>query len=1167
MASTLDLASEALAQAAGLVDSVADDARAAAQLLAVLGWAPPPGAAPLVFGRLDLAGLLAALDGLTEARSRGADAAEQALAAGRVAVALAGLFDAIDATARGFQATPDYLAATNIVDEFLPRLGSVIAIQALGARLPLALPLGLLLGVFELRAMPADAAHFQVEHVRQTVHWDRIGTLFSDPASLPREVYGWGTPAFDAHALIANLSLLFDGFAVASRVRRLPRPAEELLAGRPVPEADSAPAQQLLFSLDKGLGDDPLDVGLSLFPLRPTQPGGSDGGLGLAPYAFGTTETRFPLSQRLALVLDASIDLAGGVALLLRAGQDPAFRTGLLRPASGPPAGTLTLSLRHEAAGNEAPHTLLSLPGVTLEARALSIGLGIEVGSSVNPAIAARLEGGRLRIVPDGSGDGFLSSVLPADGASMDLDLGLSWSPRDGVRFEGGGGLKTGFALNRQLGPLRIERVDLGIAPEAGALRLDATFGASVKLGPVTVSATGVGTSVALRFERGNLGPVDLGASLRAPDGLGLALDAQGVVTGGGFLFADRPNAQYGGVLQLTVHDSLTVKAIGLLSTRLPDGRPGFSLLVLLTVEDFRPIPLGMGFTLQALGGLLGVNRRVDDAVLGEGLKNGTLGSVLFPKDPLRNAAQIVRTLSAVFPAQPGNHLFGPMVRIGWATPTLIRFELALILEFGRRRRLVVLGRVSSILPSPDNDLVRLNLDAVGIVDFDEGTASLDAVLVDSRLAHKFALTGAMAMRMRWTRGPGAGFALAVGGLNPHFAPPAGLPRLDRLTIHLASGDNPRIVCEAYFAITSNTVQFGARALLHASAHGFSIDGDVGFDVLVQLLPFHFLADFHASVQLKRGSHNLFKVKVAGSLEGPRPLRVSAKATFEILWCDVSVRFDKTLVAGEPPPLPPAVDALAELQRALADPGRWSTAAAAGRTHGVALRKRPAGAQGLFIDPLATLSVRQTVLPLNTGRDLDLFGGAPIAGARRFEVTGATLGGRSPGRRLLDDQFASAQYFAMSDDEKLASPSFEPLVSGVEFVTDAVTLPEVAAQRAVSPLEYDNIVVDAAGVPEPPRRGYVLRAASLFRQARSAAVADAPVRRSGRARFAAEAPDLVALGTPRYAIVSTDDLGTPLDGDTARPWGDARAAWRALERRDPAAAGAWQVVPLHELAD
>ena len=98
---------------------------------------------------------------------------------------------------------------------------------------------------------------------------------------------------------------------------------------------------------------------------------------------------------------------------------------------------------------------------------------------------------------------------------------------------------------------------------------------------------------------------------------------------------------------------------------------------------------------------------------------------------------------------------------------------------------------------------------------------------------------------------------------------------------------------------------FGARAQLYAAAYGFSIQGDVGYDVLIQLVPFHFLADFHASVQLKRGSRNLFKVSVAGALEGPRPLRVSGKASFEIFWCDFSVRFDKTLVGGEKPPPSP----------------------------------------------------------------------------------------------------------------------------------------------------------------------------------------------------------------------------------------------------------------------
>ena len=96
-------------------------------------------------------------------------------------------------------------------------------------------------------------------------------------------------------------------------------------------------------------------------------------------------------------------------------------------------------------------------------------------------------------------------------------------------------------------------------------------------------------------------------------------------------------------------------------------------------------------------------------------------------------------------------------------------------------------------------------------------------------------------------------------------------------------------------------MQLGAKLELFARAAGFSIEGRLGFDVLIQFDPFFFLADFHASVQLKRGSHNLFKVKVKGVLSGPRPLHIKGKATFEIFWCDFSVGFDKTLVAGEAP--------------------------------------------------------------------------------------------------------------------------------------------------------------------------------------------------------------------------------------------------------------------------
>ena len=178
-----------------------------------------------------------------------------------------------------------------------------------------------------------------------------------------------------------------------------------------------------------------------------------------------------------------------------------------------------------------------------------------------------------------------------------------------------------------------------------------------------------------------------------------------------------------------------------------------------------------------------------------------------------------------------------------------------------------------------------------------------------------------MAMRMAWQGQPG--FALAVGGLHPKFTAPPGFPSVARLQLALTNGDNPKLICQAYFAVTSNTVQFGADCSLYAAAYGFSINGDVGFDVLIQLLPFHFLADFRASVQLKRGSHNLFKVSVEGELEGPLPLRLAGKATFEILWCDFTVSFNKTLVDGDTPNDLAPVDVLGVLFGALSDPTAW----------------------------------------------------------------------------------------------------------------------------------------------------------------------------------------------------------------------------------------------------
>ena len=122
---------------------------------------------------------------------------------------------------------------------------------------------------------------------------------------------------------------------------------------------------------------------------------------------------------------------------------------------------------------------------------------------------------------------------------------------------------------------------------------------------------------------------------------MGLVIDAS-VVVGGGFLCFDPQKEEYSGVLQLEIAEKISVKAIGLLTTRLPDGSKGYSLVLIIFVEGFTPIQLGFGFALTGIGGLLAINRTFNEDALRTGLKNHTLDSVMFPHDPIRNAPQII---------------------------------------------------------------------------------------------------------------------------------------------------------------------------------------------------------------------------------------------------------------------------------------------------------------------------------------------------------------------------------------------------------------------------------------------------------------------------------------------------------------------------------------------
>ena len=693
-------------------------------------------------------------------------------------------------------------------------------------------------------------------------------------------------------------------------------------------------------------------------------------------------------------------------------------------------------------------------------------------------------------------GDGFLASVLPTKGLSTDLDFTLGWSNQTGMHFGGHAGLEARWLLTQSIGPVTLGALRLGIATEAQGLTARAMFDPGLTIGPVTIQIEGIGISAQLGFPEsgGNLGVADLALGFHPPTGLGLALTTPGV-TGGGFLGFDPQRAEYSGMLQLELAETIAVKALSLLTTRMPDGSKGYSLVILLTAQGFAPIPIGLGFTLTGIGGLVALHRTLRTDVLRDGLKTGTLHSVLFPPDPLRNAPQIFSDLRRVFPPTAGRHVVGPMVQLRWGTPTLLTLDLALLIELPAPIRVIVLGRLQVLLPNQSHPLVQIRMDALGVLDLSAETVSLDATLYDSRML-QFTLTGDMALRAGWGRQPQ--FVLAIGGFHPRFAPPPGLPALKRLALQLADGDSLQLRCQAYLAVTSNTVQFGARVDLHAAGGGFSFDGMLGFDALIQLAPLAFEVDVGAALALRYHGRLLMGISFKGRLAGPTPWQVEGKASISLLFFSVSVHFSRTFGSKTAPPLPAAVDVVGLIAAAVADPRNWSGAVPRNSAPVVTIRETPPPANGLRVHPWAELTLRERMAPLN--RPITKLGTAPIIGGPiTVTVTLTNRAGAQPWRTTpVSEPFALAQYEELREDEQLAQPAFVPLDGGLTVAADDLAVDEEAGLAA--PIAYETLVLDPTRPPERPTPGYVLSAAVLERVARFGAAGQAPARKRRRVR-------------------------------------------------------------------
>lgn len=1046
-------------------------------------------------------------------------------------------FDAI----RGIGVAPPGVDAGPFLAEIGTRLPEVLLTDFLAAELPALSNLLSALNVLSLEIVPPAGNRPGFPQVN--LKWDQIPKILTNPGDIPALVFGWGTPHLRTDKIIDYLGELFLALHFPISIRETSEAVARGYTGLPDVVLPTMRYLAVPFYYLTIAGQ-PREAAVILRALPAAN--GKLPGIILEP----RIPSEFPLT----------LHLADGIDLRLRAGTNVNDLFGLvirpgevslrypLAPGTPPPSAGVGIGFDFKPKEpvlllGERDGTRLQFQGAKLDASATA------VGSELEAVISAEMTGLAL-ILSSGGADGFIQKIIGSGETKIDVPLGIEWSSKTGIHFKGGAAFEVRTAPHLSLGPIGINELVLRLTAPPGPqpkVQLEVAAGIAGKLGPLAFVVEEIGFGIYATFEPGNAGPLDLSLGFKPPIGIGLSVDA-GVITGGGYLHIDTAKGEYFGALELSFQGIIALKAIGIITTKLPDGSKGFALLILITAE-FAPIQLGFGFTLLGVGGLLALNRTLDTEALKVGVRTGAVNSILFPQDIVANIGRIISDLKTIFPIALDHFIIGPMGKLGWGTPTLISLELGVILDIPEPQ-FVLLGALRCILPAEELAILKLQVNFAGGIDFDRGLIWFDASLFDSRLLI-YTLTGDMALRIGW--GDQTILIITVGGFHPAFHEiPPDLQGLRRLTISLFSGDNPRLSVATYFAITSNTVQSGSRVELYAEGCGFNIYGYMGYDLLVQFNPFHFVANLEAGLALREGNDEILGVHVSAELSGPAPWRARGEASFRIIF-KFSIDFDVTWgddAEAQPEQL---VDVFPLVEAALQDDRNWATTLPANSHETVTFRKVVLPPEKIILSPFAILAVSQKVVPL--GLEINKFGNQRPEGATKFDLT--FDGG---GTQEVREEFAMANFQKFDDSERLSRKSFERLRSGLQFTTGDSTLTGANTDKEVT---YEVVYVHR-------KRGLRIRIAAvkLFGPIFSMFTGAGAVSKSKLAvsrKVGGTPPVRVEVAEPKYAVVNVSDLGLHAADMVAATEAEAQQLHTQLLTGNPSLRGAVQVVSMHEL--
>ena len=903
----------------------------------------------------------------------------------------------------------------------------------------------------------------RINYTRTDIQWGKLTQFLGGPVDLFKEVYQWDQEggAFQWAKLLHALEY---AFLVNRFLVRYTLPRKSIVEAFSDPEyAYQQKIDELHIPFIYGasiLDQSFYNIGFALMPIGRDGLQGPPDGLLITPHLEGDLSLNFWVTPNIRLHLDTAInaDHVLGVKLypdgVEIATNGAATELAAVISMEGAPrrpwiiAGTRD-SHRLELHGFE----FYFMVAGKVDDPEVKIGFTTKSADPAGKGVHA--------VIQMEESDSFVQETTKSNNIEAWFDTEIVWSNKTGFTFGGSFGFDLELQLNQKLGPIEITRLHFNIGEGAQvtshkSVSLHTGVGFKGELGPVKFVVEDIGFSMDfIPYSHQDLralppdadppllGLLDLDFGYAGPKGLGFTIDARSVKGGGYLEFND---GEYIGFAELTVLDKFTVKAIGVITTKLPDGQPGYSFLLLITAE-FEPIQLGFGFTLEGVGGIIGLHRSLNLETIREKVKTDDYDHILFPEDPLGNLPEIISSINEILPIKQGSYSFGIMGRLGWGTPKLIDIKAGFLFEVPRWK-IAVVGMAKSEITktrAPENEgeepeaitLLLIQVNFAATYDPEKALFAFDASLYKSEILG-MKLEGDAFIRLRGGNDPY--FMVSIGGFHPEFSPPQGLElpqKADRIKLTIKD-DNPNIYAQFYFAVTSNTIQFGAEATALYEGWGFSIDGTLGFDALFQVNPLYFTVHAWGGVTIYvwGGSWGL---RVDGTITGPYPFTFALSVTIDLWLCDVTFNIPQFSIGKSAQSTLPTVAVLPILLESLQDIRSWQPLLPQQVLLLVSTRSLEADTpedeeqdqQTLTVHPVGTLGIDQSVVPL--GIAIERFGDHRPSDFKEFALYFTDQEGNRLEQERLEQFFAPSQFFDMEKEEKFNRKSYEKMPSGIKL--------------------------------------------------------------------------------------------------------------------------------------